>query len=342
MLRKLVMVCLLLLVVPTFLWAQDGKLRGRVTDKETGEPLIGVNVIIEGTTLGAATDANGDYIVLGIPPGVYSVRVSYIGYQTLVVSNIRINANMTTTRDFQLQSTALEVEALEIVAERPIVQRNTTNTVRMTTQEDIEHIPIRGLQNIIALNAGTVQQDGVLHVRGGRAGEIAYFVDGATATNPLFNSENISVIQEAIEEIQLQAGGYTAEFGGANSAVVRTTVRTGGAKFKATVDYRTDDFAKSGQTFLGTHSYGYRNGVVTLSGPMPMFDKLRYFVAYQFNGMRDRNPQLHHAIPFLRFDRRRIRRTGRWRFPAGRCGISGKSSAQQLVSQSYHSGNDGV
>lgn len=290
MVRKLMLLCVLLSVVPALVFAQDGKLRGRVTDKETGEPLIGVNIVLEGTTLGAATDVNGDYIVLGIPPGVYTVRVSYIGYQPLVVSNIRISAGMTTTRDFQLQSTALEVEALEIVAQRPIVQRNTTNTVRMTTQEDIQHIPIRGLQNIIALNAGTVQQDGELHVRGGRAGEIAYYVDGATATNPLFNSENISVIQEAIEEIQLQAGGYTAEFGGANSAVVRTTVRTGGPEFKATVDYRTDDFAHAGDTFLGTHSYGYRNGVVTLSGPLPGMDKLRYFLAYQFNGMRDRNP----------------------------------------------------
>ena len=299
MFRKLLLIAMLLALAPALIFAQDGKLRGRVTDKETGEPLIGVNIVLEGTTLGAATDANGDYVVLGVPPGVYTVRVSYIGYQTLVVSNIRISAGITTTRDFQLQSTALEVEALEIVAERPIVQRNTTNTVRMTTQEDIEHIPIRGLQNIVALNAGTVQQDGVLHVRGGRAGEIAYYVDGATATNPLFNSENISVIQEAIEEIQLQAGGYTAEYGGANSAVVRTTVRTGGPQFKATIDYRTDDFAKAGQTFLGdTYSYGYRNGVVTLSGPLPGMNKFRYFLAYQFNAMRNRNPSFIKAFRF--------------------------------------------
>ncbi len=288
MFRKAILVISLLFLLPTLALAQEGKLRGKVTDKETGDPLIGANVVIKGTSLGASTDLSGDYVVLGVPPGVYTVEVSYIGYQSVALSNIRISSNLTTTQDFQLAPTALELGAVEVVAERPLIQRNTTNTIRMTTQEDIQNIPIRGLQNLIALNAGTVQQDGLLHIRGGRAGEVAYFVDNATATNPFFNSENVTVIQEAIEEIQMQSGGYTAEYGGANSGVVRTTVRTGGPRFKATVDYRTDDFVHSGEQFLGTSSFGYRNAVITLSGPLA--PRLRFFIAGQHNYMRDRNP----------------------------------------------------
>ncbi|RMD92282.1 MAG: hypothetical protein D6814_17125, partial [Calditrichaeota bacterium] len=297
MVRKLLLVAFFLSIFPALLHAQDGKLRGRVTDKETGEPLIGVNVIIEGTTLGSATDASGDYIVLGVPPGVYSVRCSYIGYRTVTISNVRVNAALTTTQDFQLESSPIEMESIQITAERPLVQRNTTNTVRMTTQEDIQNLSIRGLQNIVALNAGAVQQNGELHIRGGRQREVAYFVDGVTATNPMFNSENVTVIQEAIEEIQMQSGGYTAEFGGANSAVIRTTMRTGGPQLKITADYRTDDFAHSGQRFLGTTSRGYRNAVLTIGGPLT--SKLRFFVAGQHNYARNRTAT--YVTPF-RFD----------------------------------------
>lgn len=286
MLRKLMFVAVLLVVLPTLAVAQTGKLRGLVTDKETGEPLIGVNITLEGTTLGAATDVNGEYVVIGIPPGVYTIRASYISYQEQAISNVRISAALTTTQDFQLQPSTIEMAALEVVAERPLVQRNTTNTVRLTTTEDIENLPIRGLQNIVALNAGVVQQDGELHIRGGRAREVAYFVDGVNATNPLFNSENVTVIQEAIEEIQVQAGGYTAQFGGANSGIVNTQLKTGGSRFKATVDFRTDDFARPGEEFLSTTSRGYRNAVLTLSGPIG--SKLRYFIAGQHHYERNR------------------------------------------------------
>lgn len=286
MLRKALLAVCVVFLLPALLFAQDGKMRGRVTDKESGDPLVGANVTLEGTSLGAAADLRGDYVILGVPPGAHTVKVSYIGYQPVAISNIRINAGLTTTQDFKLASSAIEVTALVIVAERPLIQRNTTNTVRLTTTEDIQNLPIRGLQNILALNAGTVQQDGTLYIRGGRAKELAYFVDGITATNPSNNEENISVVQEAVEELQLQSGGMTAEFGGANSGVVRTTLKTGGSSFRATIDYRTDDFAPPGETFLGTTSRGFRNAVVTLGGPLG--SKLRYFVTGQHNYFRNR------------------------------------------------------
>ena len=287
MCRKLFVIAILLFLVPVVAFAQMGKLRGVVLDQETGEPLINANVLIVGTAMGASTDMNGVYVVMAVPPGLYAVKATYIGYQPQEIQNIRVSASQTKTQDFQLSTTAIRGEALVIVADRPLIQRNTTNTVRMTTEEDIQNLPIRGLQNIIALNAGTVQQDGELHIRGGRAGEVAYFVDGANATNPLYNSEMITVIQEAIEEVQMQAGGYTAEYGGANSGIVNTTIRTGGSSFKGTLDYRTDDFVKGGNTFLGTTSQGYHNVVATISGPLT--SKLRFFVAGQYNYMRNRS-----------------------------------------------------
>ena len=165
-----------------------------------------------------------------------------------------------------------------------------TSTLRLSTQEDIQYLPVRGLQNLISLEAGTVLQDGHLHVRGGRAGEIAYFIDGVTAINPLTNEESVKIIQEAVEEIQMLPGGYTAEVGGANSGVVRTDMKTGGSSYKATIDYRTDDFVPSGEQFLETSSYGYHNAVITLGGPVPHVPKLRFFLAAQHNYWRNQNP----------------------------------------------------
>ncbi|HEX9829001.1 MAG TPA: TonB-dependent receptor [Bacteroidota bacterium] len=308
MYRKLLSAVALVLVLPLVLFAQEGKLRGTVTDSQSGEPLIGANVIIDGTSLGSSSDINGEYIILGVPPGAYTVKASYIGYAAMTVSNVRVSSNLTTTQDFQLSSTAIQTSEIEVVADRPLIQRNTTNTIRMQTQEDIKTLPFRGLQNILALSAGVVQQDGNLYVRGGRAGEVSYFIDGATATNPLFNSEAISPIQEAIEEIQLQSGGYTAELGGSNSAIVRTTMRTGSSQsFKATLDYQTDDFAKPGEEFLGTSSRGYRNAVLTLSGPI--MPSLRFFVAGQHNYQRNRN---HMYLEPFRFDSLTTDAFGSW------------------------------
>jgi len=198
MLRKLLLVLTAFFLLPALVLAQGGKLRGRVTDRESGEPLIGANVTIDGTNLGASSDLNGDYIILSVPPGTFTVKASYIGYSAYTISNIRVSSNITTSQDFELSSTAIQVDAIEVVADRPLIQRNTTNTVRVQTQEDIKNIAIRGVQNIVALNAGVVQQGGTLYVRGGRAGEVAYYVDGASITNIATNAQNITLIQEAL------------------------------------------------------------------------------------------------------------------------------------------------
>ncbi len=283
--HRLLVLSLVALLLPCLVLAQDGKLRGKVSDKETGDALIGATVAVDGTTLGAAADLNGDYIILRLAPGTYTVKASYIGYAPVAIANIKVSAGQTTTLDFKLPPASVEVGEVNIIAERPLVQRNTPNTVRVTTREDVQSLPIRGTQQILALQAGVVRQDDNLYIRGGRAGEVGYVVDGASVTNRLFNSEGVSIIQEAYEELQLQSGGFTADVGGANSGVVLTSVRTGGGKLNIGVDYRTDDFAKPGEKFLGTSSFGFKNLVVNVGGPLEAL-KLRYFAAGQFNYLR--------------------------------------------------------
>ncbi len=280
---KKIFVFVLFLLLPSLLAAQPGKLQGTIVDNKTGTPLPGVAVIIEDCNLEATTGLDGRYFILAVPPGLHSVRAEFAGYRQITISRVRVETNLTTTFDLRLTSAGSQFDSLRLVAKQPVVQHDVTNTFRTFTQEDIQNLPIRGLKNIIALNAGTVVQNGEFHIRGGRSREINFLIDGATVTNPFANDLSATVIQEAVQEIKMQTGGFTAEYGGANSAVVNTTIRTGGSKIRGTADYRTDDFAKGGNTFLGTTSRGYHNVVGTIGGPVPFFPKIKFFLAGQYN-----------------------------------------------------------
>ena len=112
--KKILVGLLLLALIPTWIFAAvTGKISGYVKDKETGEALPGVNVIIQGTMMGAATDINGFYVMLNVPVGTYTLRATYIGYKTLDISNIRVHPGLTTEVNFDLPSTVLEGEMAE-------------------------------------------------------------------------------------------------------------------------------------------------------------------------------------------------------------------------------------
>ncbi|MEJ2537704.1 MAG: carboxypeptidase-like regulatory domain-containing protein, partial [Calditrichia bacterium] len=137
----------ILLLIPITIFAQSsGKLAGVVVDKSTGEPLPGVNVILEGTTQGSSTDIDGYYVILNVPVGVYTMRANYIGYKDYVVQNVRVSAGITTEINFSLEPTTLELEeAIVVTAERPLVEKNITSSVSLLTSKEIENVPVRGL-----------------------------------------------------------------------------------------------------------------------------------------------------------------------------------------------------
>ena len=203
MLKRLIFVLLLL---PAFVFAQSGKIAGVVTDKSTGEPLPGVNVILEGTTQGSSTDIDGYYVILNVPVGVYSLRANYIGYKDIVVQNVRVSADITTEINFNLEPTTLELEeAVVVTAERPLVEKNVTSSISLVTAKDIESVPVRGLQSLLALQTSVIVQDNNVHIRGSRPDEVGYFLDGASISDIRTNAQSLHVIQEAIEEFSVYA-----------------------------------------------------------------------------------------------------------------------------------------
>jgi outer membrane receptor protein involved in Fe transport len=297
---KKFLVLLMLVLVPAALFAgTTGKIAGVVRDKETGDPLPGANVIVVGTTLGAAANVNGEYVILNVPPGTYSVKASFIGYRDVTVSNVRVNIDLTTEVIFDLPSEAIEVGAVEIVAERPLVNKNATNEVHIRTAEDIESVPVRGYANVVALEAGVVRRGGTLYIRGGRRDEVAYYVDGVYQNNPYTLGRAGDLIHTSIEEISYQAGGYNAEYGFANSGVINTTTKTGGSQYTLSGEWITDEYLKEREETLGAYSYGYNLYNMALSGPVPALgDKVKFYLAGERRFFRDSSPTI---APFPAF-----------------------------------------
>ena len=291
------------LLLPMLIFAgTTGKIKGKITDQNNGEPLIGANVIVVGTSFGATTDINGIYSISNLTAGTYSVKASYIGYQPTTISNVRVNVDLTTDLNFKLNVEGISVGEVVVVSERLLINKSNTNAIRSTTSDIIDALPVRGLNNVISLTPGVVLSNDDVFVRGGRVDEVGYYLEGTNITNPVLGGRGVTIIQDAVEEIQVQAGGYTAEFGGANAGIIRTQLKSGTSDLKISTDYVTDNLSfksKSnrfnGKKSLGAYTYGYNEFTGTVSGPI--IDHVKIFALFNSNWALDGNP-----LPFPGID----------------------------------------
>ena len=296
--KRKITILFFLLFLPAFVMAGSvGKIQGKVTDLQTGEALIGANVLVVGTSFGAATDVSGSFTINNLEPGVYELKASYLGYKTVTITNVRVNSDLTSEVDLQLPAEGISVGEVNIVATRPLINKSNTNAIRTTSSENIESLPVRGVTAIIGLTAGVVLQDNTIYVRGGRQDEVGYFLEGTNITNPVFGGRTVTLVQDAIEEISVQAGGFTAEFGGANAGIIRTQLKSGTPDFRATVEYVTDNLSfksKSnrfdGEKTFNTNSFGYNEFTATLSGPIVSKD-IKFFGLFNYNYNLDSDPR---------------------------------------------------
>jgi outer membrane receptor protein involved in Fe transport len=290
--RKVTTVLFGLLLLPGLLLAgTTGKIKGKVVDRETKEPLPGANVVVDGTTLGASSDLNGEYVILNVPVGGYTLKCTFIGYRTVTVSNVRVSVDLTTDLNFEMPAEAVEVGEVSIVAERPIINKNATNEVHIRTAEEIQNLPVRGYAAVAGLQAGVVQQGANLFIRGGRSEEVTFYVDGVYQNNPFNSGRSGDLSSNSIEEVQVQNGGFNAEYGFANSGLIHTTTKTGGQNYTMSGEYITDEFLSETEKNVGAFSYGYNIYNASLSGPLPMIgENVKFFLAGERQFLRDRTP----------------------------------------------------
>jgi hypothetical protein len=300
MFQKIFTIISLILLIASASWAQTGKVMGKVIDQQISEPLLAANVIIVGTSLGTVTDVNGKFIIAQVPPGVYSIKASFIGYQDVTVQNIRVVAGLTAEVNFSLTSSSIATGEVTIIAQRPLIEKSSTNAIRIMSSDDIQALPTRNIADIVALQPGVVRQNGVTFIRGSRADETGYVLEGADIKNIVNRNGGslVTVAPDALQEVLVQAGGYTAEFGNANAGIIQQDFKTGSEKYHFSLRAETDNFGNSntGDQFLGTYSYGYSNYTFTASGPV-YSDKLKFFISGENAFMRDYNPMFLYGNP---------------------------------------------
>ncbi len=212
---------LLILITSSTVFAQSkGKVSGTVLD-ESGEPLIGVQVLIEGTTRGVLTDLNGEYSIINLEAGTFVLVFRYIGFATTRVEEVVVRLDRTTEIDVTLREEVIEGQEIVVTAERPIVEKDRTTTTAYVSSEQLEDLPIVSLNEAVNQQAGVV--DG--HFRGGRIGEVAYLVNGVPINNAFNNNAAFEVEQNMVSSLEVISGVFNAEYGQALSGVVNIVTK---------------------------------------------------------------------------------------------------------------------
>ncbi|UCH10034.1 MAG: TonB-dependent receptor [Fidelibacterota bacterium] len=219
-----------------------GKVAGQVLDAETQTPLMGANIQLVNTPLGAATDNRGNFVILNVPPGTYSVRISYIGYADAVHQEVEVNVDLTTSLLVTMERTIIEGQEVIITAQEKMIRQDVTSTLAVVRQEEIDNLPISDFTEALTLQAGVVGEGSQINIRGGRSNEVAYLIDGMHVQDPLLGGLATEVSNDAIKEMSLLSGTFNAEYGNSLSGVVNIITREGGEQLQGRVEYRTSQF----------------------------------------------------------------------------------------------------
>lgn len=272
--RTTILIIILVILYISLLEAgTTGKIKGRVTDKISGEPLVGVNIVLEGTSQGAATDIEGNYNILNVLPGNYSVKASMIGYQTVIQKNVQVSVDLTTPLDFEMVSTILEGEEVVVIAQRPLIRKDVTSTSFRVSSEQIDQLQVQNLSEIVELQAGVVQG----HFRGGRAGEVMYIIDGVPMNDAYAGEHLFDVESDMIQEVEVISGTFNAEYGQAMSGIVNIVTKEGQEYYSGKITFYCGDHLSSHtHIFMNIDDINpldNTNYQFNLSGPIPLLGK---------------------------------------------------------------------
>jgi outer membrane receptor protein involved in Fe transport len=278
-------------------WAgTTGQLSGVIHDAKTGEPVSLASVAIPALKRGAVTDAQGNYLLVNVPAGKYSVRVSLLGYVSQLRENVEIVPDFYTKLDFNIESTVLtNVPEVVVRGERPLIQKDMTGSAKFLSGEDLKYQPLRGYQDAVAQQSGVVnfklnidneaQNNSTLIIRGGRPNEVAYYVDGFSQQDPLTGVSTTAINNDAIEEIVVQTGGFNAEYGRVQSGAVNIVTKEGGDKYFGSAEGVYGDIMKK--------SRGYKNFSASLGGPLaPSMKQVAFYGAVERKDAQDRHPSI--------------------------------------------------
>lgn len=217
-------------LISSTLFAQSGKINGFIKDA-SGEPLPGATVVIEGTLLGTAAQADGFYQILNVKPGNYTLKATYIGFAPILIENVEVNIDLTTEIDITMREETFEGEEIVVIAERPVVQKDVAGSQANISKETLNALPIASVTEAVGLQAG-VQG---LSIRGSSSDEVGFSLGGLSLNSPRSNSPITGLSVTSIERVNVQLGGVSAEYGNLRSGLI-TVITKEGERDRYTLD----------------------------------------------------------------------------------------------------------
>ncbi|MGA2822382.1 MAG: TonB-dependent receptor [Bacteroidales bacterium] len=216
------------------LQAQNGVIRGFVYESESGEPVIFTNVYLYKTSLGAATDVNGFFSIMKIPPGQYILMVSYMGFDTLQIP-ITIKNNDLLTKKLYLKKSTYTLEEINISAAKENKKVEIQTSIIKITPKEIGQIPTIGgqpdLAQYLQILPGVIfsgDQGGQLYIRGGPPIQNKVLLDGMELFQAFHSIGLFSVFDvDILKNVDVMTGGFGAEYGGRLSSIMNITTRDG-------------------------------------------------------------------------------------------------------------------
>ena len=236
MFRNLLMTLAIVMATCTLAFAQQGRLKGKVTD-ETGEPVSFANIVLEkgGTLIGGATsDFDGNYDINPIPPGTYDLKATFVGYNNYVLNGIIIPANKITDWNIKMQSGAISLSEVTVIDyEVPLISKDNTTSGASITAEEIAKLPNRSASGVASTVGGVYSADGeVGSIRGSRE-DAVYYIDGVKVIG------SSSVPQSAIDQVDVILGGTPAMYGDAMGGIINVTTKGPSRTFGAGLELET-------------------------------------------------------------------------------------------------------
>lgn len=245
-----------------------GKITGLIRDKKSGEALVGANILVERQMFGAASDVDGRYFILSIPPGTYTLNISMIGYGKVTVKNVKVNIDHTTTVNMDLEPRTIDMgREVVVTAKRPVIQKDITNSTQFVGLEELTQLPISDTKEGLMVQTGIYldplpvsagfggqgRGEARYSIRGGSQGEVKWFIDGVRSASLIEGRADqggsfTDVNMHAISEVQLITSGFNAEYGDAQSGIVNVVTKEGGDKYSFSFEYI--------QGFAGQHHFG--------------------------------------------------------------------------------------
>ncbi len=307
-----------------------GKIGGIVVDQASGEILPGANIVVVGTALGAAADQNGKYFILKLRPGPYALRVSMIGYKDMLIEDVRVMSDFTTTINIELQEEVIKGEEVVITAKRALIQKDLTSSTQFVDLRQLSQLPVTDAEDGLMLQSGVFfdqipvggglgsagRGEARYSIRGGSQDEVKWYMDGVRTSTMVagradWGGSFTKVNLNAIDEIQVMTGGFNAEYGEAQSGIINVVTKDGGDKIQGSLEYV---YGLAGQRHFGNYLYDQKTQKEFLDHTLEdgsldpdWWTPYRQSQKYDYTAIPDHTTYLSLGGPLFRLGREKIR-----------------------------------